>query len=144
MQNWMFRLPGRILCEQSPWSQRGWWACSWLCSSPVSPFLVSVSSYFPCRAHAFFPEPLSNYCQGLSRTFSEICTKFYALPLSDPSINRIGPDIRLQKKGFKHQPVYQLREAFSTVCQNMLVLSYAVASRCSTSPGNYGYHPIFF
>jgi hypothetical protein len=36
-------LPGRILCEQSPWCQRKWWACSWLRSSPVSPFGLSES-----------------------------------------------------------------------------------------------------
>jgi hypothetical protein len=43
MRNWPFGLPGWILCEQSPWCQRKWWACSWLCPSPVSPFSVSVS-----------------------------------------------------------------------------------------------------
>jgi hypothetical protein len=30
----------------------------------------------PCTAHAFFPERLSNHCQGLRHTFSGICTKF--------------------------------------------------------------------
>jgi hypothetical protein len=54
MINWMFCLSGRILCEQSPWCQRKWWACSWLCSSPVSPFSASVSVEFLCTAHAFF------------------------------------------------------------------------------------------
>jgi hypothetical protein len=38
MQNWLFGLPARILWEQSPWCQRKLWACSWLCSSAVSPF----------------------------------------------------------------------------------------------------------
>jgi hypothetical protein len=33
-------------------------------------FLASVSSDFPCTAHAFFPERLSNHCQGVRRTFS--------------------------------------------------------------------------
>jgi hypothetical protein len=32
MQNWLFGLPGLILCEQSHWCQGKWWACSWLCS----------------------------------------------------------------------------------------------------------------
>jgi hypothetical protein len=38
-----------------------------------------------CSAHAFFPERLSNHCQGLRHTFSEICKTFVAVPLSDPS-----------------------------------------------------------
>jgi hypothetical protein len=46
-------------------------------------FLVSVSLDFTCMAHAFFPERLSNHCQGLRCTFSEIYTKFDAVPLSD-------------------------------------------------------------
>jgi hypothetical protein len=29
-------------------------------------------------AHAFFPKCLSNHCQGLCQTFSEICTTFDA------------------------------------------------------------------
>jgi hypothetical protein len=36
--DWLFRLAGRILCEQSPWCTRKCWACSWLYSSPVLPF----------------------------------------------------------------------------------------------------------
>jgi hypothetical protein len=35
MRNWLFGLPGRILCEQSPRCQRKCWACPWTCSSPV-------------------------------------------------------------------------------------------------------------
>jgi hypothetical protein len=46
-------------------------------------FSVSVSLDFPCTAHAFFPESLSNHCQDLHRTYPEICTKFDAVPLSD-------------------------------------------------------------
>jgi hypothetical protein len=71
MQNWLYGLPGWILCEQSPWCQRKWWACFWLFSSPVSPFSVSESFDFPCMAHTFFPERLSNHCQGLRRSFSQ-------------------------------------------------------------------------
>jgi hypothetical protein len=29
--------------EQSPWCQRKWWACSWLCTSPVSPTSVCLN-----------------------------------------------------------------------------------------------------
>jgi hypothetical protein len=104
MRNWLFGLPGRILCEQSPWCQRKWWSCSWLCSSPVSPFSVSVSLDFPCTAHAFF---LSNHCQCVRFNFHEIYTKFDAIPLSDPSRNRIMLDTRLQIEGRKksaHRP----------------------------------------
>jgi hypothetical protein len=61
-------------------------------------FFGLVSLDFPCTAHAFFPERLSNHCQGLCRTFSEICRNFYAVPLSDPSRNRTRPDTGLQIK----------------------------------------------
>jgi hypothetical protein len=37
----------------------------------------------------------SSHCQGLRGTSSEICMKFNAAPLSDPSPNRIRPYIRL-------------------------------------------------
>jgi hypothetical protein len=84
IRNWLCGLPERILSEQSPWCQRKLWACSWLCSSPVSPFLVTVSLDFPCTAHAFFPERLSNHCQGIRRNFSEISTKCDAHSLSGP------------------------------------------------------------
>jgi hypothetical protein len=49
----------------------------------------------PCTAHAFFPERLSNHCQVVRRTSSEIYTKFDAVLLSDPSRNPIRPDTRL-------------------------------------------------
>jgi hypothetical protein len=61
-------------------------------------FFVSVS---PCTALAFFPECLYNHCQGHCHTFSEICTTFVAVPLSDPLQNCFRPDIRLQIKGWK-------------------------------------------
>jgi hypothetical protein len=69
MRIWMFGLPGRILCEQSPRCQRKWWVCSWLCSSLLSPFSISVSFDFPSTAHAFFPERLSNHLKGLRPIF---------------------------------------------------------------------------
>jgi hypothetical protein len=61
-------------------------------------FSVSVNLDSLCTAHAFVPEHLSNHCQCLCRTFSEICTKFDAVPLLDPSRNRIRPDTLLQIK----------------------------------------------
>jgi hypothetical protein len=137
MQNWQFGLPGRILFEQSFWCQIKWWACSWLCSSTVSQFSVSVNLNFPCGAHGFFPERLSNHCQGLCCTFSEMYTNFYAVPVSDPSRNR--KDLRICTPT-------QLREIVYTDSQDMLVLSYSVASHyyncCTdgnTNPVSYGY-----
>jgi hypothetical protein len=61
-------------------------------------FFVSVCLDVPL---AFFPECLYYYCQGHCHTFSEICTKFVALPLSDPSQNCFRRDIQLQIKGQK-------------------------------------------
>jgi hypothetical protein len=48
-------------------------------------FSVSESLDFPCTAHIFLPERLSNDCQGLRLTFSEIRIQFDAVSLSDPS-----------------------------------------------------------
>jgi hypothetical protein len=110
--NWLFDLPGWVLCQQFPWCQRKWWACSWLFSSPVSPYSVSVSTDFPCTVHAFFPERLSNHCQDLCLTFGEICITFYAVPLSDRLRNRIRPDTRLQIKGSKNQHVHSAAWSF--------------------------------
>jgi hypothetical protein len=59
-------------------------------------------------AHVFFPERLSNHCSNLRRTFSEICTKFDAHLLLDPSRNLIRPDTRLQ---------IELRKKISTSAQ---------------------------
>jgi hypothetical protein len=44
-----------------PWCQRKWCACSWLCSSLVSPLFASVSLGFLCMAHAIFLENLYNH-----------------------------------------------------------------------------------
>jgi hypothetical protein len=96
MGNCLFGLLGRINYER----------CSQVCSSHLSPFSVSVSLGFHCTSHAFFPERLSNHCQGLRRTFSEVCTEFEAVPLSDPSRNRIRPDTRLQINGSNNQHIH--------------------------------------
>jgi hypothetical protein len=97
MRNWLFCLSGLILCEQSPWCHRKLWACSWFALHMSRLFfLVSVSLDSSFTAHAFFHERLSNHCQGLCRTFPEICRKFDAVPLSGPSWNRMRPYTRLQ------------------------------------------------
>jgi hypothetical protein len=47
----------------------------------------------------FFPEWMSNCCQGLHCTFSDICTKFDDVSMSDPLQNHTRPDTRLLIKG---------------------------------------------
>jgi hypothetical protein len=74
---------------------------------PSRLYAVSVSSNFPCKTHAFFSESLSNHCHDLHLTGFEICTKFDAVPLSDPSRNRIWPDTRLQTKGREIEHIQQ-------------------------------------
>jgi hypothetical protein len=56
-------------------------------------FSVSVGLGFPCTAHAFYLERLSNH-----RTFFETCTKFEAVLLSDPSRNSTRIQIKGRKK----------------------------------------------
>jgi hypothetical protein len=149
MQNWMPGLPGWIICKQSiPLMQtKNIWACSWFCCSPASPFSVSVNLDSLYTAHAFFPERLSNYCQDLHHTFSDIYTKFAAVPLLDPLQNHIRPVTRLQIKGHKksaHPPSWV---KFCTLTPKIcIVLSFVVASHyynfCidgSTNLGNYTY-----
>jgi hypothetical protein len=120
MRNWP---PEQILCEQFPWCQRTWWACSWLCSLPGSPFSASVSfdmSFkFSCTAHAFIPKRLSNHCQRLLCTFFYIYSKFDAVPLSDISRNRIRPDTRLQLKGRKSSTLRPSCVKFCTLTPNI-------------------------
>jgi hypothetical protein len=70
----------------------------------------------------FFPERLSNHCQGLHRTFPEICTTFSAVLLSDPSQNRIRPNTPIQIKG---------RKQISTTAQLPEIL-YADSHNCCT------------
>jgi hypothetical protein len=82
MQNWRFGLPEAILCEQSPRCKRKLWACSWLSSSPVSPFSVSMSLDFRVRLLL----SSSNACLIISKisvplflTFAQNLTLFLCL-----------------------------------------------------------------
>jgi hypothetical protein len=70
---------------------------------------------------------LSTICQDLHRTFSEICTKFDAVPSSHPLQNRMRPDTQLQRMDVKISESTQLREIWYTDFQHMLVLSSTVA-----------------
>jgi hypothetical protein len=66
VRNWLFGLPGRILCEQPLWCQR-----KWLHALDFAVHLFHYLSVCPepsmifkhaCTANAFFLERLSNYC----------------------------------------------------------------------------------
>jgi hypothetical protein len=88
---------------------------------------------------------LSNNWHGLRHTFSKICTKFDALPLSAPSRYQIRPRTRLHIKDVKNHHFHPTTWNFVLDPQDtsMLVLPPAFASRyncCtdSTSPENYG------
>jgi hypothetical protein len=119
----------------------------WLCSSLVSHFSASVSLDFPCTPHAFFPELLSNYCQGpvvhFFRDLQEIwwCSFVGSIMKSHRSRSKT-----LNKGTYKISISTQLREILYTDSQDMLAVSSTVASgyyNCCTdegiSPGNYGY-----
>jgi hypothetical protein len=110
------------------------------CSSLIYP--LDMPFKHQCTAYAFFPEPLSNHCQGLRRTVSEICKKIDAIPLSDPSRNSIRQDTQLQIKGRKKSArPFQLREILYTDSQDMLVVAWRYYNCCTdgnTSSENYG------
>jgi hypothetical protein len=83
MWNWLCGLPILILCKQSAWCQRKLWACSWLCSSPVSPFRfwwvwsfrVRLMFSSPITARvlvALFSRSAQNLMLFLSRVHHEI------------------------------------------------------------------------
>jgi hypothetical protein len=55
----------------------------------------------PCMAHVFFPDCLCTHCQGLRSTFFELCIKYDAHLLSDPSQNHIRKDTELEICGHK-------------------------------------------
>jgi hypothetical protein len=98
MWNWLSGMSGRILCEQALDIKKMMIMMSFTCLA----FSVFISLDFLCTAYALFSERLSNHCQGLSHTFSKICTKFDAVFLSDLSQNYIRPDTRFQIKGHKN------------------------------------------
>jgi hypothetical protein len=59
---------------------------------------ILSSPKFRVKSHAFFLKRLSNHCQGLHCSFSEICIKSYAVHLSDPIQRHTRQDTRLQAK----------------------------------------------
>jgi hypothetical protein len=88
---------------------------------------------FPCTARAVFPERLSNHCQGLRRTSSDICTQSDAVPLSDPSQNHIKPDTRLQIKGRKHQLVRTAAWNFGILTPRICLYCHLLLHRATTT-----------
>jgi hypothetical protein len=97
-----------------------------------------MSLDFPCKAHTFFPERMSNHCHCLGRTFSEICTKFDGC-FFVRFVTKSHTLLQIKKHKSPERPP-------SCDSLGVPVLSSSVASRyynCRTdgrtSPGNYGY-----
>jgi hypothetical protein len=136
LRNWLFGLPGRLLCKRSPGCEREWRACSRLCSLPVRPSSLcpepSIPIKQPCTVHTFLPKGLRNHYQGLHRTFSEISTKHYArsLSLSGPSRTRIRPDTRLQIKGRETSACSPSYVKFSTFVHWLTRFASTIIQRC--------------
>jgi hypothetical protein len=86
-----------------------------------------VSLDLPCTAHAFFPERLSNHCQGRRRTNFEICTESDAALMSGSSRNRNRPDTRLKLK--YHLPLHlttvQTEGLVPEIMNTILYFAYA-------------------
>jgi hypothetical protein len=116
------RSPGRSLrtssCSRRKTSQKhaeltAWpartnylWAIPLMSKKIMSMLFTSLFTYLDFFSLGEFVRTVygSCYlCQGLRHIFSEICTKFEAVPLSDPSRNRMRPDTRFQIKGRKYQ-----------------------------------------
>jgi hypothetical protein len=76
MLNWMFGLPGRILCEHSPWCQSKWWACSWLCSSHVSPFSVWSEPSMQFKHHVRLIRSSLNACLIIAGVSAALFPRF--------------------------------------------------------------------
>jgi hypothetical protein len=87
-----------------------WWACS----LPVSPFSVSVSLDFSCMAHTFLTERLSNHCQGLRRTVSEILTIWRCSFVG--SIHPSGQIYNSKRKDVTFSTATQLRDSQAMLC----------------------------
>jgi hypothetical protein len=100
LRNWLLGLPERILFFNNPFTLNKIMSMLLTLLFTCLTFAVSLRSDFLCTAHAYL-----NYAMVSVVLFSEICTKLYAVPLSEASRNRIRPDTRLQIKGRKNQHV---------------------------------------
>jgi hypothetical protein len=110
---------------------------------PSSLLLSSMSLDSQCASHVFIPEILSNHCRGLRLTFSEICTKFDAVPLSYPSRILIWPDTPPQINGRETSIFTQLRVTLYTYSQDILSTTFYLCTvllqllyKWEASPGN--------
>jgi uncharacterized short protein YbdD (DUF466 family) len=152
MRNRLFGLPGRILCEQLPCCKKK------TLMSMLLTFLFTYLAFLglpwndhpiqtPCTAHAFFPECLRNRCQGLCRTFSDICTKFDAGPLSVSSWNSTRADTRFQVEGRRKSTsspsclnfFYPDSQDMLVLSSNIALLTYNCCTDSSTSHEKYEY-----
>jgi hypothetical protein len=148
MRNWLFGLSGRSLCEHFFYIKEN--------DEHALDFALRLPRHFRSVWVWTFPVLLvlssPQVCVVTDRVSvaisSEICTKFDAVPLSDPSRNRVRTDTRFQINGRKKiNTSIQLREILYTNSQAILVLLSTIASQhynCwtdgSTSLGNYRYH----
>jgi hypothetical protein len=92
MRNWLFGLQGRILSLD---------------------FALRLSRLFGLGEFG-----LSVYGSCVL-PFSEICTKLFAVPLSDPSRNRIRPDTRLKIKERKKSALLSSFVKFCSLTPNI-------------------------
>jgi hypothetical protein len=65
--NWLLGLPGRILCEQSPWYKRNLSSWSWLWSSTVSHFFFLSRRVWTFRVRLMLSSP--NACLNITSVF---------------------------------------------------------------------------
>jgi hypothetical protein len=138
MRNWLFGLPGRILCEHSPWCKRKWWLCSWL---RLGEFALSVcgSCFLPRTLVWSLPGSPSHYFRDLHTIW---CCSLVGSIAKSLQVRFTTPN----KRTYKISTSTQLREILYTDNKDMLVLPSAVAScyyKCcangTTSPRNYWY-----
>jgi hypothetical protein len=124
MRNSLFGLPRPILYEQSLLCQGKLWACSWFGFSHVSPSLD-----FPYTVHASFPERLSNQCQCLCLTFSEIYTKCDAVMWTGDFRGTYYHHLQVRKSPKQETSVQQ-------VARPLLIFNYE--DGVHTFPRNFG------
>jgi hypothetical protein len=125
MRNWLFGLPGRIVCEQSLMSKK--------MMSMLLTFLFTCLAFFsfcpessmpfkhPCATHTFFPEHLSNHCQGLRPTFPRDSHKIWpTLAIGSIAKSHQARHTTLNKRMYKISTAAQLREIMYTDSQDLL------------------------
>jgi hypothetical protein len=69
-RNWLFGMPGRILYEQFPWCQRKWWACSFVCFSPVTLFRSALNRVYHSNTRVWLMLSWPNACLIIVRSIA--------------------------------------------------------------------------